>query len=47
MGALWHPKYDRSADVFYKRARYYADADEMRVRSQLYHPYPNHEPSRN
>lgn len=36
MGALWHPKYDRCADVFYKRARYYAEADEMKVRSQLY-----------
>lgn len=36
MGALWHPKYDRCADVFYRRARYYAEADEMRVRSQRY-----------
>lgn len=36
MGALWHPKYDRCADVFYKRARFYAEADEMRVRSQRY-----------
>ncbi|KAH8125900.1 hypothetical protein ACSS6W_008822 [Trichoderma asperelloides] len=30
MGALLHPKYDRCADIFYKRARFYAEADEMR-----------------
>ncbi|KAL6879324.1 hypothetical protein J3F83DRAFT_725824 [Trichoderma novae-zelandiae] len=30
MGALWHPKYDRCADVFYKRARYYAETDELK-----------------
>ncbi|KAL6806953.1 hypothetical protein GGI42DRAFT_319751 [Trichoderma sp. SZMC 28013] len=30
MGALWHPKYDRVADIFYKRARQYAQADEMK-----------------
>lgn len=36
MGALLHPKYDRCADIFYKRARFYAEADEMRVRSQHY-----------
>ncbi|KAL7785315.1 hypothetical protein V8C43DRAFT_291114 [Trichoderma afarasin] len=30
MGALWHPKYDRVADIFYNRARQYAQADEMK-----------------
>ncbi|KAL7808774.1 hypothetical protein V8C44DRAFT_335341 [Trichoderma aethiopicum] len=30
MGALWHPKYDRIADVFYKRARHYAETDELK-----------------
>ncbi|KAL7941825.1 hypothetical protein V8C42DRAFT_333826 [Trichoderma barbatum] len=30
MGALWHPKYDRIAHVFYNRARYYAETDEMK-----------------
>ncbi|KAH0533383.1 hypothetical protein TsFJ059_001963 [Trichoderma semiorbis] len=30
MGALWHPKYDRVADIFYQRARQYAQADEMK-----------------
>lgn len=34
MGALWHPKYDGCADVFYKRARQYVEADEMKVRDQ-------------
>ncbi|RFU80356.1 binuclear zinc transcription factor [Trichoderma arundinaceum] len=30
LGALWHPKYDHCADVFYKRARQYAETDEMK-----------------
>ncbi|UKZ70910.1 uncharacterized protein TrAtP1_011881 [Trichoderma atroviride] len=36
MGALWHPKYDRCADVFYKRSRYYAEADEMRESGEYF-----------
>ena len=31
LAAVGHPKYDRYADVFYKRARQYIQADEMKV----------------
>lgn len=30
LGSLGHAKYDEYADVFYKRARQYLDADEMK-----------------
>ena len=29
--AIGHPKYDQYAEAFYKRARQYIEADEMRV----------------
>jgi len=32
MASNGHPKYGSYHDVFYKRARHYADSDEMRVR---------------
>lgn len=32
MGAHMHEKYGQYADIFYKRARQYAGADEMKVR---------------
>lgn len=33
LGALLHGKYGQYSDIFYKRARQYADADEMKVRT--------------
>lgn len=31
MASIGHDKYDSYSDIFYKRARQYADADEMKV----------------
>lgn len=33
VAAQFHSKYDHYSEVFYKRARQYADADEMKVSS--------------
>lgn len=36
LAALGHDKYGQHADIFYKRARLYLEADEMKVR------FPSH-----
>ncbi|KAL7933914.1 hypothetical protein V8C35DRAFT_302753 [Trichoderma chlorosporum] len=41
MGALWHPKYDRVADVFYRRARQYAETDEMKDEGEHFITIPH------
>ncbi|EHK20134.1 uncharacterized protein TRIVIDRAFT_122942, partial [Trichoderma virens Gv29-8] len=41
MGALWHPKYDRVADAFYKRARQYAETDEMKDEGEHFITIPH------
>ena len=35
MAAQFHPKYDQCCEVFYKRARQYAEADEMKASPRL------------
>lgn len=41
MGSIGTAKYDSYGDVFYKRARQYAETDEMRVRFLTFYNYMN------